>query len=138
MADRNKEALLEVRQTVNLLTHILSCALNSMTYLGHVRHVVLTRGAYKGVCVCLCVFLSRSVFVEAPSVCLRWKECSGSKTTARNPGRSATSCYEPLGYIMCQRVKLRSVVSLSFFFCSEILFLNTLTNLLTDPQTLLK
>lgn len=106
MADRNKEALLEVRQTVNVLIHILSCALNSMTYLGHVRHVLL---ADKGVC----VFLSRSVFVEAPSVFLRWKGCSGSKMTARNPGRSGTSCYEPLGYITCQRVKPRSVVSLS-------------------------
>lgn len=50
MADRNKEALLEVRQTLNVLIHILSCALNSMTYLGHVRHVLL---ADKGVCVCV-------------------------------------------------------------------------------------
>jgi len=49
MADRNKEALLEVRQTVNLLIHILSCGLNSMTYLGHVRHV------FSLIKVCVCV-----------------------------------------------------------------------------------
>lgn len=111
-----------------------------MTYLGHVRHVVLTGVTDKGVCVC--VFLSRSVSVEALSVCLRWKGCSGSKTMARNPGRSATSCYEPLVYIMCQRVKPRSVVSLSiFFFCGLMLHLKSDTDtfifLLTNTKILL-
>lgn len=52
--------------------------------------------------------------MEALSACLRWKGCSGSKMTAKNPGRSATSCYGPLGFIMCQRVKPRSVMSASF------------------------
>ncbi len=87
------------------------------------------------------VFLSRSVSVEALSVCLRWKECSGSKRTARNPGRSATSCYEPLGYITCQRVKPRSVAFLRisllwsyslFSFTHSMTDTNTFIHLLTD------
>lgn len=60
MADRNKEALLEVRRTVNQLMYkwpqTLS-AFNCITYLGHVRNVTLVRITDKEVCVRAGVFL---------------------------------------------------------------------------------
>jgi len=122
MADRNKEALLEVRQTVNLLIHILSCGLNSMTYLGHVRHV------FSLIKVCVCVFEQECFCGSSISVPemegVLWLKDDGKKSWKKRYFllRASGLYYVPKG---------KAKVRVCLFFCSEIHYL------LTDTQALL-
>lgn len=115
MTDRNKEALLEVRDALKVF---MSEPQNTPL----VSHEDALH--YRSHTVCQCCrwiyvwffFPCRSVFVEVQSACLRWRECFGLKRMVRSPGKSDISFYGPLDYTTCQRAKPRLVLAQPFFF----------------------